>query len=113
MKNYTEFMAWAVVRFIDRSTQDDRKSKLNVEALFSNPVQAEDNYILRNKEVKRYILHVDYLERFEEFYNHLQDLKIKYGDKAIYHINEKYFSVDEQNRFRQLLNAWVNFDEVA
>ena len=112
MKNYTQFMKWAVVYFIDRSTQDDRKSKLVVEALFSSPAQAEDNYIIRN-EAKRYILHVDWLERFEEFYNHLQDLKTKYGDKAIFHLEEKYFSVDEENKFRQLLNAWVNFDEVA
>lgn len=112
MKNYTKFMKWAVVYFIDRSTQDDHRSKLNVEALFSSPVQAEGNYIIRN-DVKRYILHVDDLERFEEFYNFLQDLKSKYGDKAIFHLDEKYFSVDEENKFRQILNAWMNFDEVA
>lgn len=111
MKNYTEFMKWAVVYFIDRSTQDDKRSKLIVEALFSSPVQAEDNYIIRN-EAKRYILHVDWLERFEEFYNHLQDLKYSHGASAIYHISDS-FSVDEQNRFRSLLNAWVNFDEIA
>lgn len=46
MKDYTKFMKWAVVYFIDRKTQDDRKSKLHVEALFSSPVQAEDNYII-------------------------------------------------------------------
>lgn len=113
MKDYTKFMKWAVVYFIDRSTQDDHRSKLNVEALFSNPVQAEDNYLIRNKEIKRYILHVDDLERFEEFYNFLQDLKSKYGEKAIFHLDEKYFSVDEQNKFRHMLNAWMNFDEVA
>ena len=113
MRDYTKFMKWAVIYFIDRKTQDDKRSKLKVEALFSSHVQAEDNYIVRNPEIKRYILHVDDLERFEEFYNFLQDLKEKYGDRAIYHLDEKYFSVDEQNRFRHLLNAWCNFDEVA
>lgn len=73
MKDYARFMKWAVVYFVDRSTQDDRRSKLNVEALFSSPVQAEDNYIIRNQEIKRYILHVDDLEKFEDFYNAYQD----------------------------------------
>lgn len=112
MKDYTKFMKWAVVYFIDRKTQDDRKSKLHVEALFSSPVQAEDNYIIRN-DAKRYILHVADMERFEEFYNFLQDLKTKYGKKAIYHLDEKNFTVDEENKFRQLLNAWTDFNEIA
>lgn len=107
MKDYTKFMEWAVVYFIDRSTQDDRKSKIEVGALFSRPSQAEDNYIIRN-EAKRYILHVDDLERFEEFYNFLQDLKEKYEARWIYHLDEKYFSVDEHNKFRTILNAWTN-----
>lgn len=111
MKDYTKFMKWAIVYFIDRSTQDDRKSKLQVEALFSSVPQAEDNYIIRNS-AKRYILHVDDLERFEEFYNHLQDLKAQYKEYAIYHISDD-FTVDEQNKFRQMLNAWCNFDEIA
>ena len=107
MKDYTKFLKWAVVTMIDRSTQDDRKSKVNVEALFSSPVQAEDNYIIRSPEVKRYILNVDELERFEEFYNHVQDINEKYGDHAIFHINDG-FSVDELNRFRTLLNLWTD-----
>ena len=37
--------------------------------VFSSPVQAEDNYIIRNPEHQRYILHVDDLEEFEKFYN--------------------------------------------
>lgn len=114
MRNYTKFMDWAVVYFIDRKTQDDRKSKLQVEALFSNPVQAEENYIIRNEEIKRYILHVDNLERFEEFYNYLQDLKAQYGDTAIYHLQDNNnFAADEQSRFRELLHAWVNFNEIV
>ena len=111
MKDYTQFMKWAIIYFIDRSTQDDRKSKLQVEALFSTPVQAEDNYIIRNS-AKRYILHVDDLQRFEEFYDHLQDLKVQYKEYAIYHISDD-FTVDEQNKFRQMLNAWVNLDNIA
>ena len=112
MKDHTKFMKWAVVYFIDRKTQDDRKSKLKVEALFSSPVQAENNYITRN-DVKRYILHVDDLDRFEEFYNFLQDLKTKYGKKAIYHLDEQFFTVEEENKFRQLLNAWTDLEEIA
>lgn len=107
MKDYTKFMKWAVVTMIDRSTQDDRRSKVRVEALFNSPVQAEDNYIIRNLEIKRYILNVDDLERFEEFYNHVQDINEKFGDHAIFHINDG-FTVDELNRFRRLLNLWTD-----
>lgn len=107
MKDYTKFLKWAVVTMIDRSTQDDRKSKVNVEALFSSPVQAEDNYIIRNPEIKRYILNIDDLERFEEFYNHVQDINEKFGDHAIFHINDG-FTIDELNRFRTLLNLWTD-----
>lgn len=106
-KDYTKTMNYAVVSMIDRSTQDDRKSKVNVEALFSSPVQAEDNYIIRNPEIKRYILNIDDLERFEDFYNHVQDINEKYGDHAIFHINDG-FTVDELNRFRTLLNLWTD-----
>lgn len=107
MKDYTKTLNWAVITMIDRKTQDDRKSKVNVEALFKSPAQAEENYIIRNTEIKRYILHVDDLERFEEFYNHVQDINEKYGDHAIFHINDG-FTVDELNRFRTILNLWTN-----
>lgn len=107
MKDYTKTLNWAVITMIDRSTQDDRKSKVNVEALFKSPAQAEENYIIRNTEIKRYILHVDDLEKFEEFYNHVQDINEKYGDHAIFHINDG-FTVDELNRFRTILNLWTN-----
>lgn len=103
MKDYTKFMKWAVITMIDRSTQDDKRSKVRVEALFSSPVQAEDNYRIRNPEIKRYILKVDDLERFEEFYNHVQDVNEKLGDHEIYHINDG-FTVDELNRFKAILN---------
>lgn len=107
MKDYTKTLNWAVITMIDRKTQDDRKSKVNVEALFKSPAQAEENYIIRNTEIKRYILHVDDLERFEEFYNHVQDINEKYGDHAIFHINDG-FTVDELNRFKTILNLWTN-----
>ena len=107
MKDYTKFMKWAVITMIDRSTQDNRRSKVNVEALFSSPAQAEGNYMIRNPEIKRYILNVDDLERFEAFYNHVQDINEKFGDHAIFHINDG-FTVDELNRFRTLLNLWTD-----
>ena len=106
-KDYTKFMKWAVVTMIDRRTQDDRRSKVNVEALFRSPAQAEENYIIRNPETKRYILNVDDLERFEKFYNHVQDINEKFGDHAIFHINDG-FAVDELNRFRTILNLWTD-----
>ena len=107
-KDYTKTMNYAVVSMIDRSTQDDRKSKVNVEALFSSPIQAEDNYIIRNPEIKRYILNIDNLERFEEFYNFIQDLNEKHGEKAIFHLSDGNFTTDEENLFRQILNIWTN-----
>lgn len=79
MENYTKFMKWAVVYMIDRKTQDNRKSKVQVEALFSSVPQAEDNYIIRNPEHKRYIVHVDDLEEFETVYNQFQDLRENRG----------------------------------
>ena len=42
-RDYLSDMRIALVYMIDRATQDDNKSKLVVEALFSNQVQAEDN----------------------------------------------------------------------
>ncbi|MDO5391013.1 MAG: hypothetical protein Q4F24_08020 [Eubacteriales bacterium] len=110
MKDYTRFMKWAVVSFIRRDTQDDKRDKIQVAGLFASPVTAEDSFIphLPNKDIKRYIVHIDDLERFEEFYNFLNDLKEKYNDYWIYHLDEKYFTVDEQNKFRTMLNAWTN-----
>lgn len=108
-KDYTKMIRWAVVSMIDRSTQDDRRSKIQIAGLFENPIVAEDSFIpyLPNKEVKRYLLRVEDLERFEAFYNHVQDINEKYGDYAIFHINEG-FTVDELNCFRTLLNLWTD-----
>ena len=108
MKDYTRFMKWAVVYMIDRKTQDDQKSKLHVEALFSSPSQAEDNYIIRNPENKRYILHVDDLEEFESVYNGIQDLNDQYGEKAIFHLGDLGLGCDKENKYRQILGIWTD-----
>ena len=110
MKDYTKFMKWAVVCVTDRKGQDDRKSKVNVEALFSSPVQAEDNYIIRNPEIKRYILHVDDLEEFETVYNQFQDLREKYGEYAIFHIKDLNFDCDKENKWREILEVYTSID---
>lgn len=111
MTDYMQFMKWAIVHMIDRKTQDDRRSKLNIEALFENPVQAEDNYLIRNPEIKRYIVHVDDLEEFETVYNQFQDLREKYEDYAIFHIKDLNLGCDKENKYRQLLDVYttINF----
>lgn len=108
MTDYTIFMKWAVVYFIDRKTQDDKRSKLNVEALFSSVTQAEDNYIIRNPENKRYIIHIDDLEEFETVYNKVQDLNETYNEKAIFHLNELGLNCDKENKYRQILGIWTD-----
>lgn len=110
MKDYTKFMKWAVVTFTDRKTQDDRKSKLSVEALFENPVQAEENYIIRNPEHKRYIVHVDNLEEFENVYNAFQDLREVYGERAIFHLDDLGLGCDKENKYRQILGVYTSID---
>ena len=110
MNDYTKGLKWAVVHVIDRSTQDDRRSKVCVDALFRNPVSAEDNYMphLPNREVKRYLLHIESLETFERFYNFVQDLNEEYGDYAIYHLCDGNFLVEDVNRFRTILDLWTD-----
>ena len=110
MKDYAKFMKWAIVYMIDRKTQDDRKSKVEVEALFSSVPQAEDNYIIRPPAHKRYIVHVDDLEEFETVYNQFQDLRGKYGDHAIFHIKDLNFSCDKENKWREILEVYTSID---
>lgn len=107
-KDYLSDMRIALVYMIDRTTQDDHKSKLVVEAMFSNPVQAEDNYKIQNPERKRYLLFVDDLESFERFYNDIQDLNEQYGDRAIYHLDEITPGADLETKFRNILGIWTN-----
>lgn len=109
-KDYLQNMKWALVYVIDRSTQDDRRSKAVVEALFSSPAQAEDNYKIRNTENKRYLLFVDDLEAFERFYNDVQDLNEQYGERAIFHLDEITPGADLENKFRAILGLWTSLE---
>ena len=110
MKDYTKFMKWAIVYMIDRKTQDDRKSKVEVDALFSSVPQAQDNYIIRNPEHRRYIIHVDDLEELETVYNQFQDLREKDGEYAIFHIKDLNFSCDKENKWREILEVYTSID---
>ena len=110
MKNYISGLNWALVYVVDRSTQDDHKSKLKVEALFQSPAQAEDNYIIRNPEHKRYLLHVDDLEKAEEVYNRLQDLREEYGEYAIFRLEQLGLNCDEESKWRTIFEVYTSID---
>ena len=99
-KDYLSKLNWVVFTMIDRSTQDDRKSKVSVSGAFNCPSNAEDFIKTLPAGHKWYILDFDRLERFEEFYNYVQDINEKYGEDAIFHINDGGFTVDELNCFR-------------
>lgn len=108
MNKYTKHLSWAVFTMIDRSTQDDRRSKISVAGLFAYPANAEDFIKTLPSEHEWYILDLDRLERFEEFYNYVQDINEEYGERAIFHINGGGFLVDELNCFRSILNIWTD-----
>lgn len=108
MNKYTKYLNWAVFTMIDRSTQDDRRSKISVAGLFAYPANAEDFIKALPSEHEWYILDLDRLERFEEFYNYVQDINKQYGDYAIFHINDGGFTVDELNCFRHILDIWTD-----
>lgn len=93
---------------VDRSTQDDRKSKINIAGAFSYPSNAEDFIKTLPAGHKWYILDFDRLERFEEFYNFVQDLNEKYGERAIFHLKDGDFTADEGNCFRHMFNIWTD-----
>ena len=105
---YLNKLNWAVFTMIDRTTQGDKKSKITVSGLFSYPVNAENFIKTLPAGNKWYMLDVDRLERFEEFYNYVQDINEKYGDYAIFHINDGEFTVDELNCFRSILDIWTD-----
>jgi hypothetical protein len=105
---YLNRLNWAVFTMIDRTTQDDKKSKITVSGLFSYPENAENFIKALPAEHKWYMLDADRLERFEEFYNYVQDINEKYGDYAIFHINDGGFTVDELNCFRSILDLWTD-----
>ena len=69
MKDYTKFMKWAVAHKIDKETQDDRKTKVRVVAVFSYPGNAEDfiNSCLPKETKDRFfIIDIDELDRCED-----------------------------------------------
>ena len=102
MKDYTKFMNWALFSMLDRKTQDDRKSKVRVELLSSNPWSFE-NYNAPNKEIKRYILHIEDLEEFERFYNFVQDLKKTNSGKYLeYGLIQQLNSRNASGRLQEL-----------
>lgn len=105
---YLNRLNWAVFTMIDRTTQDDKKSKITVSGLFSYPENAEDFIKALPADHKWYILDFDRLERFEEFYNFVQDINEEYGEHAIFHINDGGFTVDELNCFRYILDIWTD-----
>lgn len=105
---YTKYLSWAVFTMIDRTTQDDHKSKVYVSGVFGFPSNAEEFTNVLPTGHKWYVLNLDRLERFEEFYNFVQDINEQYGDYAIFHINEGGFLVDELNCFRSILNIWTD-----
>lgn len=105
---YLNRLNWAVFTMIDRSTQDDHKSKISVAGLFAYPVNAENFIKTLPDGHKWYMLDTDRLERFEKFYNYVQDINEKYGDYAIFHINDGGFTVDELNCFRSILDLWTD-----
>ena len=105
---YLNRLNWAVFTMIDRTTQDDKKSKITVSGLFSYPENAENFIKTLPSGHKWYMLDTDRLERFEEFYNYIQDINEKYGDYAIFHINDGGFTVDDLNCFRSILDLWAD-----
>jgi hypothetical protein len=105
---YLNRLNWAVFTMIDRTTQDDKKSKITVSGLFSYPENAENFIKTLPSGHKWYMLDTDRLERFEEFYNYIQDINEKYGDYAIFHINDGGFTVDDLNCFRSILDLWTD-----
>ena len=105
---YLNRLNCAVFTMIDRTTQDDKKSKITVSGLFSYPENAENFIKTLPAGHKWYMLDTDRLKRFEKFYNYVQDINEKYVDYAIFHINDGGFTVDELNCFRSILDIWTD-----
>ena len=94
-----ERLQWALVHM------EGRKAK--VEALFEHYSQFA-HYEPQNPETKYYRLWIGDLEAFESYYNAVQDLNEKYGDRAIYHLGEISPGCDLENRFREILGIWTD-----
>lgn len=69
MKDYTRFMKWAVAHKIDKETQDDRKTKIRVVAMFDTPCNAEDfinNCLPDGTKERFFIIDIDELEKCDD-----------------------------------------------
>ena len=65
MKNISNNCKWAVAYKTDKNTQDDRKTKIRVTALFDTPVNAEDfinNCLPKETKERFFIIDIDELE---------------------------------------------------
>ena len=69
MKNIFNDCKWAVASKIDKNTQDDRKTKVTVTALFSTPCNAEDfinNCLPAETKERFFIINIDELEACDD-----------------------------------------------
>ena len=69
MKNTFNSCKWAVAYKIDKNTQDDRKTKVTVTALFNTPCNAEDfinNCLPKSTKESFFIINIDELEKCED-----------------------------------------------
>ena len=69
MKNIFNECKWAVAYKIDKSTQDDRKTKITVAATFSYPINAEDfvnNCLPKETKDRFFIINIDELEKCDD-----------------------------------------------
>lgn len=61
---------WAVAYKIDKNTQDDRKTKITVVAVFSTPINAEDfinNCLPKETKENFFIIDIDELETCDDY----------------------------------------------
>ena len=69
MKNISNNCKWAVAYKIDKNTQDDRKTKIRVTALFDMPINAEDfinNCLPKETKNRFFIIDIDELESCDD-----------------------------------------------
>lgn len=65
---------------------------------------------MENVENKHYIISVDDLEEFETVYNGFQDLRERYGEHAIFCLEELNLGCDKENKWRQILGVYTEID---
>lgn len=69
MKKFND-CKWAVAHKIDKETQDDRKTKIRVVAMFNIPVSAEDfinNCLPQDTKERFFIIDIDELEACDDY----------------------------------------------